>query len=380
MTDHGIRFVDTIPIIFNIYTGFYTGPNLAKVEFLVTCGPVNSTCTDPSSGNETAGILPKAVSYIEATVTGLAENTTYWCYVSSSIGKVTKCQGPLEATTGVQPTPVIPQANLFGSNFGNSNPGAGSIFRKFPIVDGSYESLLDGNIAAVSLSGNTGAILGGPPGRRRKLMATASLRVSEDMSAQTPQFDTTIDTTGIPLVDISLSGKALAGVDFSGSLYYTSDYATANLSLVEQGNFSKVALSDPSVLVFDDEELSLGYSADIEDASLNITAVNTTGLDLSSGEVYFSLSGAAAAVTDSNGTLFYTPDIMAPVWTQIPFPPSISDLKEVSLAGKQVVVVDSSLNPSGANVWYAEDITKVVDENSWISIGGALRSVSISEP
>lgn len=360
--------------------GFYTGPNLSKVEFLVTCGPVNSTCTDPSSGNDTAGVLPKAVSYIEATVTGLAENTTYWCYVSSSIGKVSKCQGPYVATTGVSPTPVpIPQANLFGSNFGNNNPGANNIFKKYPIVDGSYLSILTGDISVVSLSGNTGAILGGPPGRRRNLMAAASLRISSNMSAEIPQFDTTIDTTGVSLVDISLSGNALAGVDFSGSLYYTSDYSTTNLSLVAQGNFSKVSLSDPSVLVFDDEEFSLNYSDDAECPSLS--PVNTTGMDLSSSDVYISLSGAGAAVTDSNGTLFYTPDITAPVWTQIPFPPGISELKEVSLAGKQLVVIDSSLDPNaGANVWYVEDITMVVDENSWTSVGGALRSVSISEP
>ena len=195
--------------------GFYTGPNVAKVDFLVTCGPVDSTCTDPSAGNQTAGILPKAVSYIEATVTGLAENTTYWCYVSSSLGKVSKCQGPFEATTGVSPIPpAVPQANLFGSNFGNTNPANGSIFTKFPILDGSYSPDAQ-NVGVVSLSGNTGAILGITPGKRRSLMSTGVVQISEDMSAQSPAYNITIDTTGLNVVDISVSGNALAGRPFT---------------------------------------------------------------------------------------------------------------------------------------------------------------------
>ena len=232
----------------------------------------------------------------------------------------------------------------------------------------------------VSLSGNTGAILGITPGKRRSLMSTGVVQISEDMSAQSPAYNITIDTTGLNVVDISVSGNALAGVDFNGSLFYTPNYSTGNFSEVTEGNFSKVALSDPAVLLYDDTEFSLYYTSDIGDSSENITAVNATGMDLSSADVFISLSGLGAAVTDSNRTLYYTSDITAPVWTPIPFPPSISELNEVSLAGKQLVAVDSSTDPNGNNVWYVEDITAVVDENSWTNVGGALRSVSISEP
>jgi len=51
----------------------------------------------------------------------------------------------------------------------------------------------------------------------------------------------------------------------------------------------------------------------------------------------------------------------------------------LSLTGLQIVAVDTSLDPSGNNVWYSDDISTVTS-SSWILIGGALRSVAISVP
>ena len=290
----------------------------------------------------------------------------------------------------VPPAPIISQANFFGSNFGNRNTGSNvdKIFTKFPIVDGTYVSVdtpaAEAKGQVVSLSGYVGAKLVPPVDRRRSLMSTGQIQICEDMS-QTPEFNVSIDSTGLDVVDISLSGLALAGVDKNGSLYYTPEYnskdiARGDFDLVVEGNFSKVALNDPAVLLYDDQDFALYYNSDIDDIDEDFNVVDGTGMNLSSSDVFISLSGVGAAVTDSNRTLYYAADITAPVWTQIPFPPSITELNEVGLAGKQVVVTDSKITPSANNVWYAKDITNVVDENSWTNIGGAMRSVSLSLP
>ena len=70
--------------------------------------PENSTCLADSVGVPVSGTLPKTVAYMTATVTGLELDTTYWCYVSSSSKKVTKCQDPLAGKTG------LPQGALVG--------------------------------------------------------------------------------------------------------------------------------------------------------------------------------------------------------------------------------------------------------------------------
>ena len=82
--------------------GFYTGPNLVEYEFEVKCATENSTCTAESQGGDpVSGVLPSTLSYVTATVNNLESNTTYWCYVSSSLRKVKKCQGPLVGKTSL---------------------------------------------------------------------------------------------------------------------------------------------------------------------------------------------------------------------------------------------------------------------------------------
>jgi hypothetical protein len=61
----------------------------------------NSTCQAESEGDPVSGMLPDSLSYVTSTVTGLEFNTTYWCYISSSLNKLTKCQGPFPGRTGL---------------------------------------------------------------------------------------------------------------------------------------------------------------------------------------------------------------------------------------------------------------------------------------
>ena len=79
--------------------GFYTGPNLLPYEFEVKCTAENSTCLADSEGELVSGVLPDALSYVTATVTGLDSNTTFWCYVLSVIKSGRVCQGPFVGRT-----------------------------------------------------------------------------------------------------------------------------------------------------------------------------------------------------------------------------------------------------------------------------------------
>jgi hypothetical protein len=79
--------------------GFYTGPNLLPYEFEVKCTAENSTCLADSEGELVSGVLPDALSYVTATVTGLDSDTTFWCYVLSVIKSGRVCQGPFVGKT-----------------------------------------------------------------------------------------------------------------------------------------------------------------------------------------------------------------------------------------------------------------------------------------
>jgi hypothetical protein len=120
--------------------------------------------------------------------------------------------------------------------------------------------------------------------------------------------------------------------------------------------------------------------------NVDLTQISTSGMNITFAiqeydNTYVALSGTSAAVTDIAGDLFYTSDISNPTWQPIPGPSTTFALKEVSLAGKQLVVVDANTDPASNNVWYTKDITAVVDSSSWINIQGmALRAVSISGP
>ena len=361
----------------DLYAGFYTGPNLRQVDFLVKCSPVNATCSDVAEGNVTTGILPKDVSYVQATVAGLADNTTYWCFVAATAGKASKCEGPLEATTTSSDQTPFVQANLFGSNFGNSNTQGSSIFTKNPIVNGSYNALQIPEVAKVSLSGIVGAILREKTARRRHLMAPIEyyVQISTNMTATNSSFSTLASAFSLNFEEISLSGNALAGVSNANVLYYTPNIATGVFTNDTTYNFTRVSLSDPAVLTFDTSN-ALWYTSDISSASWQM--ISTSGMNFSSSSAQISLSGNAAAITDGNGDLYYASDITSANWVSVPNPTG-KQLVELSLTGSQIVAVDSSLNPGGNNVWYSEDISTVTAA-SWISIGGALRSVAISVP
>jgi hypothetical protein len=346
---------------------------------MVKCSAVNATCSDAGEDNTTTGILPKDVSYVQATISGLTDNTTYWCFVAATVGKASKCQGPLEATTSDQPAPVpLTQANLFGSNFGNNNGQTTSaIFTKNPIVNGSYNAIPSQNVAKVSLSGIVGAILQPVSVRRRHLMAAAQkyVRVTANVTDTLPVFVTAPGTESLDFEEISLSGNALTGVSSSKVLYYTSNVTSGVFTNDTTHNFTRVSLSNVSVLAFDDSK-TLWYTPDIGSASWQM--ISTSGMNFSTSSAEISLSGSSAALTDSGGNLYYASDITAANWVLVPNPTG-KTFVELSLTGLQIVAVDTSLDASGNNVLYSDDISTVTS-SSWILIGGALRSVAISVP
>ena len=206
------------------------------------------------------------------------------------------------------------------------------------------------------------------------------------MSANPPVFVDLDSLADQDVKDMSISGTAGAAVvyrvtppsTFTLRILYSPDIALTNFSVIATGLYAQVSLSGTGLLAsYDDgSENSLVYTPDV--GNVNLTKINTSGLDLDCGS-YFSLSGTAVAVVDSTGTLFYTSDVSKYSWQIIPRPSTSFDLREVSLAGKELVVVDSNNDPDSYNTWYTKDITAVVDASSWINIEAALRSVSISK-
>ena len=125
-----------------------------------------------------------------------------------------------------------------------------------------------------------------------------------------------------------------------------------------------------------DDSNTLWYTPDIGAASWQM--ISTSGMNFSTSSAEISLSRSSAALTDSGGNLYYASNITAADWVLVPNPTG-KQFVELSLTGLQIVAVDTSLDPSGNNVWYSEDISTVTS-SSWILIGGALRSVAISVP
>lgn len=59
-------------------------------------------CTNPalnSASPPVTGVSPKRPSSIEVQVIGLEFNTTYDCYISATVGRVTRCFGPATVST-----------------------------------------------------------------------------------------------------------------------------------------------------------------------------------------------------------------------------------------------------------------------------------------
>ena len=83
----------------DIVAAFYSGPNLKKVDFTVKCVNETLPCDAPAEGTPANGTLPKVWAMVNATVSDLNPNTTYWCYILTFAKKVAKCQGPFPATT-----------------------------------------------------------------------------------------------------------------------------------------------------------------------------------------------------------------------------------------------------------------------------------------
>ncbi|WPT17636.1 hypothetical protein PSENEW3_00005638 [Picochlorum sp. SENEW3] len=103
----------------SLTVGFYSGPNLKKVDFTAAC--VNQfapfDCQNPalnSSSTPVIGVIPKTQSLVEATVDGLALNATYDCYITVTSGKVTKCVGPFTGSTRIPEGGAVSYSLLYG--------------------------------------------------------------------------------------------------------------------------------------------------------------------------------------------------------------------------------------------------------------------------
>lgn len=88
----------------HLVVGFNSGPNLKDVDFSVSCVKPSDPfdCTNPALNSASApvtGVSRKKPSFIEVQVNGLVFNTTYGCYISAKVGRVTKCVGPTTGST-----------------------------------------------------------------------------------------------------------------------------------------------------------------------------------------------------------------------------------------------------------------------------------------
>jgi len=297
-------------------------------------------------------------------------------------------------STPAAPAPFV-EVNLLGSNYGNNNTGTSNVFTKFPIETGSFADVESSYYISVSLSGNTAAIIPEQDlRRRRRLQEQAGPKVCYNISASPPVFDTIDSLVGKDTLDISISGAAGAATGYKTrssnpcqstyNIFYTPDMTTTNFSVIATGGYRKVSLSGTGLLAYDYNKDILQYTPDV--GNVDLTQISTSGMNITGSEpiydnIHIALSRTSAAVTDVAGDLFYTYDISNPRWQPIPGPKTTFALKEVSLAGKQLVVVDANTDAGSNNTWYTKDITTVVDSSSWINIQGmALRAVSISGP
>ena len=85
----------------SVLVQFTSGPSLSQLPFVVKCVEPGGECIDPSSGSPTTGMLPRRPSLVNATVTDLAANATYDCWVAIDFPGGLKCLGPLQAETSM---------------------------------------------------------------------------------------------------------------------------------------------------------------------------------------------------------------------------------------------------------------------------------------
>ena len=137
----------------------------------------NSTCSAESEGEPVSGVLPDTLSYVTSTVTGLEFNTTYWCYVSSSLNRVTKCQGPLRGRTEVavaagEPTNVsITSTTATSMTFSWTDGAAGIPQETYTISCTDDTSASNCSSPAGNVQSTTGISRGGQSGTVNGLTA-----------------------------------------------------------------------------------------------------------------------------------------------------------------------------------------------------------------
>lgn len=270
------------------------------------------------------------------------------------------------------------QANLYGSNYGIQ---LGSIpsrtFTKLPIVNGSYNAFSTAYISKVTMSGVAAARLIIASRRRRNLLTPPPpVEICSDITASTPVFEEFVGNSVLSGPrDISLSGSALAAVEYNGTFMYFADTTSTSFTSDTSYDFVGVALSGSAILATENG-YTIQYASNA--ASPSWQQVSTTGMDWSCGG-NIALSGTMAAAIDTNGHLWYTTDITNPSWTEV-IRPACRTFNDLSLTGKQIACTDTSTSDSIDNVWYAPDITAITNSSDWANIEGALRSIAISTP
>lgn len=356
-------------------SGFTTGPNFLPFEYEAKCVNAGLPCSAAGVGNSFTALLPKKLTSMNATVTELSQNVTYWCYVITSLNKLTKCKGPVEAKTGTSPSPSPPQppsppppppppVSLLGIN---ANQPSNTFFKQDITGPAASYKLLSNSeftFARVGLSGVQGAFLRSVSGRAPGY----PLYYSSNLTEAAPTFSYVNSSF---MVGVSMSGSSIAGIDGSGDVVFVSDVANNASETIPAPDLQQISLSGAGVLGLSSNG-SLYFTSDISVGSWQ--SVDIGSLDLT--EV--SLSGTIAAALDTAGGLWYTDSVTTGNWVNVTLPnvPSPFILEHLSISGYQVVTTSSNPNVAQTNIYYAPDIRNPV----WQTIAGSLAYISTSLP
>ena len=350
---------------------FMTGPSVRVFNYTVKCVAEGDDCSAAAVGTTSTGDLTRSISTIDATISGLFPNTTYWCYVAASSGKFDKCQGPLVAKTNVSSLEVNLASVAYDYNGGDDYE-----------YDGWFlEDIADTNTAD-TLSGpfhipEGGAVWTSLSGLRQVLLwqfpdLTSVLYYVDDITAWiesaavfpdgweaiTGEIPEDIVSTQTGTFDVSGDGL-LACTYFDYSLYGVQDFTAPGATWdfeYPQANCHGVSLDgDRGALAQEgDGEASLVLVENIwSDPSRSFTTV----VDFGNSGVFvesLSLSGPYLAYITTNnnyddGTLYYVDltsvddlSVELPTPVEIPLPQSWTDgsviVEFVSITGTQMAI------------------------------------------
>jgi hypothetical protein len=389
----------------SIDISFGTGPSLRVFNYTVKCVAEGEGCGAEAVGTPFSGDLTRTISTVDATVTGLFPNTTYFCYVAVSGDKVDKCQGPLVATTAIPgPANAVGTGAVAGRI--NSMPG---IF-KYDILSTDPDTIIE--LAAIetfplwmSLSGLTAAMYASVESGPK----TATFYYVNNFTAWnegTEDFpngwtavsgaNTFVDALDNGGAGFDISGTGIVAWKIDGTLLFLQDFTVPNAEWDYSKNVGAIYASldgdRAAAALVDNCFYYIVLYEDIWSSSRTMaTVVNLADADLTILGV--SLSGPYLAYVTSDGTdttlnyvdLSSVDDFSAglPTPVEVPLPQAWTDdgyvAFKVSIALTEMVVIgrkDTAMNELASTADF-----RSVTPSTWTEFGdNSLYQVDISFP